>query len=81
MNGTSLQNFESRLCTIMWRSWNRSNRIANYLQLLTTYYTLDEPVNFTTTYPIFNSWSVDAAELNKSSFIRNDSSDEQGKNQ
>ena len=58
MNGTNMENMESHLCELMWRNWNKGNKIEAFLNLVTEVYKLDGPPQFTAAIPYFSTWNA-----------------------
>lgn len=59
INGTSISNFESHLCEILWRNHMRTeNKFGAFFSLLQSVFTLDKPPQYTYTSssPLFDTW-------------------------
>jgi len=75
MNGTKVTQFESHLCELMWRWWDRRPRPEAILCLIKEFYPLTGPPAFTAGYPIFNTWSRQGSDSLEDSMSRIDSSE------
>jgi len=67
---------ESHLCEIMCRNWSDSRRPSAILHLIRRFYTLNMPVLFTATSPIFPTWFKRQKPSPDISMQRIDSSDD-----
>ena len=60
MIGCSPKTFESHLCEVMWRSWNRKTNVyATFKNSLNKVYSLTEPPKYTVQSPIFQNFWFD----------------------
>ena len=51
-----MNNFESHLCEVMWRSWVKGARISNFLLLLKDIFGLQGPPRLNAPKPVFDTW-------------------------
>ena len=56
INGTKLSQFESHLCAVMWRQWDRCPKPEAILSMIVEYNPLSGPPDFTTTSLLFPTW-------------------------
>ncbi|XP_060084565.1 uncharacterized protein LOC132563829 [Ylistrum balloti] len=57
INGTSISNFESHLCEILWRNHMRNeNKYSAFFHLVQSVFTLDKPPEYLYTTPLFDTW-------------------------
>ena len=75
MNGTKVRQFESHLCELMWRWWDRRPRPEAILRLIKEFYPLTGPPAFTAGYPVFHTWSRQSSDSLEDSMSRVDSSE------
>jgi len=77
MNGTKVTQFESHICELMWRWWDRTPRAEAILRLIKEFYPLNGPPVFTAGYPVFATWSRQSRKSIDDSMSRIDSSEDE----